>query len=67
MKPSISIRLIGDYNAAVVARQAIPRALALAGDAAATPVHYARVPTQEIGDESTPAIGVKSKFLDISA
>ena len=51
MKPSISIRLIGDYNAAVVARQAIPRALALAGDAAATPVHYARVPTQEIGDE----------------
>jgi CTP synthase (UTP-ammonia lyase) len=52
MKPSISIGLIGDYNAALLAHQAIPRALALAGDAVATPVHYEWVPTQEVGDES---------------
>src|ERR1051326_7249674 len=52
MKTSISIGLIGDYNAAVLAHQAIPRALDLAGEVAAASVRYEWVPTEEIGDES---------------
>jgi CTP synthase (UTP-ammonia lyase) len=52
MKSSISIGLIGDYDAAVSAHQAIPGALALAGDAVTARVDYEWVPTQEIGDES---------------
>lgn len=52
MKPSISIGLIGDYNAAVLAHQAIPRALGLAGDVAIAAVHYEWVPTAEIEDQS---------------
>jgi CTP synthase (UTP-ammonia lyase) len=52
MKSGISIGLIGDYNAAVLAHQAIPRALDLAGEVAAAALHYEWVPTQEIGDES---------------
>lgn len=52
MKSSISIGLIGDYNAAVLAHQAIPRALDLAGEVADVSVRHEWVPTQEIGDES---------------
>jgi CTP synthase (UTP-ammonia lyase) len=52
MKSSISIGLIGDYDAAVLAHRAIPRALELAGDALGAPVHYEWVPTQEIQDAS---------------
>jgi CTP synthase (UTP-ammonia lyase) len=52
MKPSISIGLVGDYNAAVPAHQAIPRALELAGDALGAPVDYEWVPTEGIGDTS---------------
>lgn len=52
MKSAIHIGLIGDYDAATLAHQAIPRALALAADAAAEPVHYEWVPTQEIQDAS---------------
>lgn len=46
------IGLIGDYNGTVMAHQAIPRALVLAGDAASAPVHYEWVPTEEIDDDS---------------
>src|SRR5436190_13692224 len=52
MKPSVSIGLIGEYNAGVLAHQAIPRALDLAGEIAAAPVRYEWVPTEEIGDDS---------------
>jgi CTP synthase (UTP-ammonia lyase) len=52
MTTAIRIGLIGDYDAAVPAHQAIPRALALAGDAVTARVDYEWVPTQEIGDES---------------
>ena len=52
MKSSISIGLIGDYDAAVPAHQAIPRALDLAGDALGAPVDYEWVPTEGIGDTS---------------
>ena len=52
MTASISIGLIGDYNAAVLAHQAIPRALDLAGGVVAVSVRYEWVPTPEIGDES---------------
>jgi CTP synthase (UTP-ammonia lyase) len=52
MTPAIRIGLIGDYNAAVTAHQAIPRALDLAADAVGAPVSYEWVPTQEIDDDS---------------
>ena len=52
MTTAIRIGLIGDYDAAVLAHQAIPRALELAGDALGAPVHYEWVPTQEIRDGS---------------
>jgi CTP synthase (UTP-ammonia lyase) len=52
MTTAIRIGLIGDYDAAVLAHRAIPRALALAGDAVAAPVHYEWIPTQEIQDAS---------------
>jgi CTP synthase (UTP-ammonia lyase) len=52
MKSSISIGLIGDHNAAVLAHQAIPRALELAGERAAAEVRYEWIPTEEIEDES---------------
>jgi CTP synthase (UTP-ammonia lyase) len=52
MTTAIRIGLIGDYDAAVPAHQAIPRALDLAGEAAAASVRYEWVPTQEIGDDS---------------
>lgn len=52
MTSAISIGLIGDYNAAVLAHQAIPRALDLAGEATSVSVRHEWVPTQEIEDES---------------
>jgi CTP synthase (UTP-ammonia lyase) len=52
MTSAISIGLIGDYNATVLAHQAIPRALDLAGEVAGVSADYEWVPTQEIGDES---------------
>jgi CTP synthase (UTP-ammonia lyase) len=52
MKSSISIGLIGDYNPAVLAHQAIPLALDLAGEAEAAAVRHEWIPTQEIGDEA---------------
>ena len=55
MTTAIRIGLIGDYNDAVLAHQAIPRALALAGDTAPAAVHCEWVPTQEIRDTSRVA------------
>jgi CTP synthase (UTP-ammonia lyase) len=52
MATATHIGLIGDYNAAVLAHQAIPRALDLAGELVRASVNYEWVPTQEIGDES---------------
>jgi CTP synthase (UTP-ammonia lyase) len=52
MKTSIRIGLIGDYDAAVLAHQAIPRALALAANDATTSVEYEWIPTEEIQDAS---------------
>jgi CTP synthase (UTP-ammonia lyase) len=52
MTSAISIGLIGDYNAAVLAHQAIPLALVLAGEAVRVSVDYEWVPTQEIENES---------------
>src|SRR5450755_2514074 len=52
MKTIVSIGLIGDYNAAVRAHQAIPRALDLAGEVAGVSVRHEWVSTKEIGDES---------------
>ena len=45
------IALIGDYNADVVAHQAIPRALALASQSLGVLVEHEWVPTPEITDE----------------
>lgn len=50
MPTSIQIGLIGDYNPAVIAHQAIPRALALAGQAAGISIHHEWIPTDEIED-----------------
>jgi len=52
MAIAIRIGLIGDYNAAVTAHQAIPRALDLAGTAVGATVCCEWVPTQEIDDGS---------------
>lgn len=52
MTTAIRIGLIGDYDAAVLAHQAIPRALDLAGAAVGAPISYEWVPTQEIDDVS---------------
>jgi CTP synthase (UTP-ammonia lyase) len=52
MTTSISIGLIGDYDAAVLAHQAIPRALALAANGATASVEYEWIPTEEIQDAS---------------
>jgi CTP synthase (UTP-ammonia lyase) len=52
MTTAIRIGLIGDYDAAVTAHQAIPRALDLAGAGADAAVCYEWIPTQEIVDES---------------
>lgn len=48
MTTAIRIGLIGDYDAAVLAHQAIPLALALAADAVAEPVEPEWIPTEEI-------------------
>lgn len=52
MTTAMRLGLIGDYDAAVLAHQAIPRALALAGEAVAEPVDYEWVPTEEVRDAS---------------
>ena len=52
MTTAICIGLIGNYSAAVPAHQAIPRALALAGDAAGASVSCEWIPTEEIDDVS---------------
>ncbi len=44
------IALIGDYDPAVTAHQAIPRALELAGTAAGTPVRWQWIGTADIAD-----------------
>ena len=51
MSNDIHIGLIGDYNAAVLAHQAIPVALNLAGEVVRVSVKYEWVPTQEIADD----------------
>jgi CTP synthase (UTP-ammonia lyase) len=55
MATAIRIGLIGDYDAAVTAHQAIPRALDFAGAAVGAPISYEWVSTQEIGDVSRVA------------
>lgn len=52
MTSTIHIGLVGDYDSNVPAHQAIPRALALAGEALAASVDCEWVPTQEINDTS---------------
>jgi CTP synthase (UTP-ammonia lyase) len=52
MTTAIRIGLIGDYDASVLAHQAIPRALALAADAVAEPVECEWIPTEEIREAS---------------
>jgi CTP synthase (UTP-ammonia lyase) len=46
----ITIALIGDYNAVVIAHQAIPKAISLAGERLGVGVEFEWVPTDEIGD-----------------
>ena len=50
MTAAIRIGLIGDYNPAVTAHQAIPRALALTGDTLRVPIDHEWIPTEEIHD-----------------
>jgi CTP synthase (UTP-ammonia lyase) len=45
---TVQIGLVGDYNAAVIAHQAIPRALELGGDAVGVRVAPTWLPTEEI-------------------
>jgi CTP synthase (UTP-ammonia lyase) len=52
MTPAIRIGLIGDYNPAVTAHQAIPRALALSADSLRVSINHEWVPTEEIRDTS---------------
>jgi CTP synthase (UTP-ammonia lyase) len=52
MTTALRIGLVGDYNAAVLAHQAIPRALALAADKATASVEYEWIPTGEIREVS---------------
>lgn len=47
---AIRIGLIGDYDPAVTAHQAIPRALALTADTLGVPVAHEWIPTEEIHD-----------------
>jgi CTP synthase (UTP-ammonia lyase) len=46
----IRIGLIGDYNATIIAHQAIPRALRLAGENNGAEVGFEWLPTDEMGD-----------------
>jgi CTP synthase (UTP-ammonia lyase) len=52
MTPAIRIGLIGDYNAAVTAHQAIPIALALSADHLRVSIDHEWIPTDEIRDAS---------------
>lgn len=56
MTAAIRIGLIGDYDDAVLAHQAIPRALALAADAATASVESEWIPTEEIQDASRVSV-----------
>src|SRR5262245_29707026 len=49
--PTVRIGLVGDYNEAVPAHQAIPRALVFAADALALTVQAEWLPTEEIREE----------------
>jgi CTP synthase (UTP-ammonia lyase) len=49
------IALIGDYNAEVIAHQAIPRALALAQAALGTPIEFRWLPTEAIASDAVLA------------
>lgn len=55
MPAVIRIGLIGDFDPAVTAHQAIPRALALAAEATGVPVPHEWVPTDEIRDDGRVA------------
>src|SRR5262245_43949007 len=48
MQRKVLIGLIGDYDATVLAHQAIPMALRLASDSAVTELEWEWVPTQEV-------------------
>jgi CTP synthase (UTP-ammonia lyase) len=52
MTAAIRIGLIGDYDATVLAHRAIPRALALAAEAATASVVWEWIPTEEIRNVS---------------
>jgi CTP synthase (UTP-ammonia lyase) len=52
MTTAIRIGLIGDYNATVLAHQAVPRALALTADSLGVPVESEWIPTEEIREAS---------------
>jgi CTP synthase (UTP-ammonia lyase) len=55
MSSAIQIGLVGDYDSAVPAHQAIPQALALAAELLAAPVAHEWVPTTEIDHASRVA------------
>lgn len=55
MPEVIRVGLIGDHDPAVTAHQAIPRALALAAEAAGIAVAHEWVPTDEIADDARVA------------
>ena len=55
MRRSLSVGLIGDYDPDVLAHQAIPRALELAGAAAGVSVDPEWVPTEEITSDARVA------------
>lgn len=55
MSNQIRVGLIGDYDPAVPAHQAIPRALALAGEATGVAVAHEWVPTEEIAADARVA------------
>ncbi|WP_437995439.1 CTP synthase [Sorangium sp. So ce185] len=55
MTSTIQVGLVGDRDDAVTAHRAIPVALRLAGEALATPLAFAWVPTEEVADASRVA------------
>ena len=55
MRSALTIGLIGDYDAEVIAHQAIPRALELAGVAVGIPVAFEWVPTEEVATDDRVA------------
>ncbi|HEY9516209.1 MAG TPA: hypothetical protein VIQ74_11065, partial [Gemmatimonadaceae bacterium] len=57
MPPSLHIALVGDYDPAVTAHQAIPRALALAAERLGVDVEQHWLPTDAV-DADDPLAGV---------